>query len=104
ERAFGSYGLRVDGDQIQLHKGLFQDTLPHVPLDRVAFAHIDCDWYDPVAFCLTSIAPHLALGGILLIDDYNDYGGCRTAVDEFMAAHPDFELISGPNVILRKFR
>jgi asparagine synthase (glutamine-hydrolysing) len=104
ERSFARYGLRVDGEQIRLHKGLFQDTLPRVMLSAVAFAHIDCDWYDPVAYCLASVAPLLSVGGILLIDDYNDYGGCRTAVDEFMAAHPEFELSAGANVVLRKFR
>jgi O-methyltransferase len=85
--AFSSFGLLVDGDRVQLHRGLFEATLrPDAP---IAFAHIDCDWHDPVALCLERIHPHLSPGAWLVIDDYYAYGGARTAVDAFLAAHPD---------------
>jgi asparagine synthase (glutamine-hydrolysing) len=67
-------------------------------------AHIDCDWYDPVSYCLRSIAPKISVGGIVLIDDFYDYGGCRTAVDEFLAEHPEFGFEDGANPILRRER
>lgn len=96
------YGTAVDGQRINLVKGLFQDTLPTLGLEQIAFAHIDCDWYDPVRYCLAETAARLAPGGLMVIDDYNDYGGCRTAVDEFLSERADFRMDGGQNPILRR--
>jgi asparagine synthase (glutamine-hydrolysing) len=101
-RAFQRNGLAVDGRSISLVKGLFEDTLPNTDIGNVAFCHIDCDWYDPVKFCLDEIAPRLAPGGLILLDDYHDYGGCLQATNEFLNANPDFALWDGPNVIVRR--
>lgn len=100
--AFQRNGLAVDGRAISLVKGLFEETLPQTDIGRVAFCHIDCDWYDPVKFCLEQIAPRVAPGGLMLLDDYHDYGGCGLATDEFLAAHPDFVLRDGPNAIVQR--
>lgn len=101
-KAFHRNGLSVDGRTIALVKGLFEDTLPGTDLGRVAFCHIDCDWYDPVKFCLEQIAPRLTPSGLILLDDYHDYGGCAQATREFLNANPAFVLSDGPNVILKK--
>lgn len=101
-KAFQRNGLAVDGRAISLVKGLFEDTVPNTDIGRVAFCHIDCDWYDPVKFCLDEIAPRLAPHGLILLDDYHDYGGCLRATDEFLNANPGFELWDGPNVIVQR--
>jgi asparagine synthase (glutamine-hydrolysing) len=82
--AFSRHGMQVDGKRITLHRGLFQDTLR--PESPVALAHIDCDWYEPVKLCIERIWPQLSEGGLMVFDDYNDYGGCTKAVDEFIAS------------------
>jgi asparagine synthase (glutamine-hydrolysing) len=102
--SFARHGVPVDDEQVQLHKGLFEDTLPKARIGSLALAHIDCDWYDPVSYCLRSIAPKISVGGMVLIDDFYDYGGCRTAVDEFLAEHPEFGFEDGANPILRRER
>jgi O-methyltransferase len=81
--AFTAFGLAVgDEDDIHLHRGLFDDTLD---VDApVALAHVDSDWFDPVDTCLRRIAPHLQPGGFIVLDDYNDYGGCRAAADAYV--------------------
>ncbi|HWI72543.1 MAG TPA: TylF/MycF/NovP-related O-methyltransferase [Baekduia sp.] len=81
--AFTTFGLTVgDADDIHLHRGLFDDTLA---VERpVALAHVDSDWFDPVDTCLRRIAPHLEPGGFIVLDDYNDYGGCRAAADAYV--------------------
>jgi hypothetical protein len=84
---FATLGLPVDDNAVTLVKGLFQDTITGD--DPVALAHIDGDWYDSVRTCLERIGPRLSPGGIMVIDDYFYWSGCRTAVDEFLAAHPD---------------
>jgi asparagine synthase (glutamine-hydrolysing) len=104
--SFARHGCPVDGTT-QLHKGLFEETWPDVlvqgPVRAVAFAHLDCDWYDPVAFCLGAVRELMSPGGAILVDDYS-YGGARIAVDEFLAARGDFAFEPGPNPILWKKR
>jgi asparagine synthase (glutamine-hydrolysing) len=43
-------------------------------------------------------------GGVILLDDYSDYGGCRQATDAFVADHHDLrvEPQRGDNVALRR--
>lgn len=78
---FSAFDLVTSTHNIQLIKGLYEDTLQiNFP---VALAHIDCDWYDSVKVCLERIVPHLVIGGTLIIDDYYCYSGCRQAVDDY---------------------
>lgn len=100
--AFARHGVPVDDRRVILVKGLFEDSWPAAAPDRIALVHIDCDWYDPVKFCLEAVADRLSPGGIMVIDDYNDYGGCRTAVDEFIAARSDYRMEPGANPFLRR--
>jgi asparagine synthase (glutamine-hydrolysing) len=77
--------------EAELHPGLFEDTLE---LDApVAFAHVDCDWYDSVRVCLERIAPVLSPGGLLVVDDYSDWGGARRATDEFLDSRPELQVV-----------
>jgi O-methyltransferase len=99
--AFSRYGLRVDGERIALHRGLFEDTL--WPSSAIALAHVDCDWYEPVKLCIERIWPQLSSGGLMVFDDYNDYGGCTKAVDEFAASEPSATLRNtAPTAVLVK--
>ena len=104
KQAFARHGVPVDGESIALHKGLFENTWPQAGVRQVAFAHIDCDWYDPVKYCLRAIADILSPGGLVVIDDYHAHEGCKTAVHELIADRSDFRLELGPNPILRKLR
>jgi asparagine synthase (glutamine-hydrolysing) len=89
---FARHGLAVDANHVHLIKGLFQDTLKIN--EPVALAHIDGDWYESVTVCLQRIAPHLSPGGVLIIDDYGAWSGCRTAVDEyFRDKSAEFEFV-----------
>ena len=91
----------VSRDPIMFHEGLFEDTM-HVE-EPIAFAHIDCDWHDPVALCLKRIFPMLAPGGIIVLDDYNSFRGCRTAVDDFLSRTANAErLIEEQSISLSK--
>ena len=82
-----SFGLDLEARRIELVQGLFQDTL-HID-GPVALAHIDADWYESVRTCLERIEPHLSSGGVLVIDDYDHWSGCRKAVDEYFADKRD---------------
>lgn len=52
-RNFKDTGYPPESNNIALVKGLYQDSL-HVS-EPVAFAHIDCDWYESVMTCLVEI-------------------------------------------------
>lgn len=100
---FARHGLNV-GTQIHLYEGLFEETLPTADIDALALVHLDCDWYDPVAYCLKGVAAKLSPGGVIIIDDFHDYGGCRRAVEEFLDQDSAYEFEDGPNPILRRAR
>lgn len=102
-RTFAGFGLPVDGSSIVLHRGLFETTLDPDDRTPVAFAHIDCDWFAPVSYCLKTIHPRLTPGACIIFDDYNDYGGCRKAVDAFLNEHDDLRFLSrSPSAIVER--
>jgi O-methyltransferase len=101
---FARHGCAVDYQRVFLYKGLFEETWPRFPSDaKIAVAHVDCDWYDPVSFCIRAVLPRLSTGSSLVFDDYNDYGGARIAIDELLAEHGDqFSVDPGQNVVLTR--
>lgn len=103
-RQLSRYGIPVDGERVNLVRGLFEESWPTLGIASLAFVHIDCDWYDPVKYCLEESARRLSRGGAIVIDDYHDYAGCKTAVDEFLAANAAFEMVDGVNPVLRHRR
>lgn len=76
-------GICCEAQSISLIKGRLEDTM-HID-QPVAVAHIDVDWYQPVWTSLQRIFPWLVPGGSIILDDYHDWGGCRKAVDQFLA-------------------
>jgi asparagine synthase (glutamine-hydrolysing) len=100
--SFARNGVPVDGKRIILLKGLFEETWPTLEVSRIALAHIDCDWYDPVRYCLEACADRMCPGGIIITDDYHNYSGARIAIDEFVAQRRDFAFEDGANPFLRK--
>ena len=99
---FARHRVTVTENNVHLVKGLFQDTLQ--VNEPIALAHIDGDWFESVMTCLLRITPHLAHGGVLVIDDYFAWSGCRTAVDEYFAdKKSEFEFIQRARLhIVRK--
>ena len=79
--SFADSGFPISGHQVRLIKGLYEETMDFE--GPIALAHIDCDWYDSVTVCLERIAPRVAAGGLLIIDDYDAWSGCREAVDDY---------------------
>lgn len=77
------FGIDINTHNVELIQGLFENTLEVNEI--VAFAHIDCDWYESVKICIEKIYPNLAINGILIIDDYYCWSGCMEAIDEYFA-------------------
>jgi asparagine synthase (glutamine-hydrolysing) len=88
--SFARLGVPVEENNVELIRGLFEDT---IRLDEpVAFAHLDGDWYESTMTCLERIAPLLVPGGTIVLDDYYKWSGCRAAVDEYFADRDGFRL------------
>lgn len=86
--SFDRHGVPVAEHGVELIQGRFEDT---IRIDEpVALAHLDGDWYASTMTCLTQIAPLLAVGGRIVVDDYDTWSGCRAAVDEYFADRPGY--------------
>ena len=66
--------------------GLFQDTLPSSETGAISLLHVDGDWYESTKVCLEHLWDRVSEGGIVQIDDYGEWQGCKKAVDEFFEA------------------
>lgn len=92
QRNFHQHGVGAAANSVEFIQGLFADTLH--PAAPVALAHIDGDWYESVITCLERIVPCLIRGGVLVIDDYDHWSGCKRAVDTYFDDKRDhFEFI-----------
>jgi O-methyltransferase len=69
-------------------KGWFADTLPlhRDQIGPIALLRLDGDWYESTKTCLDTLASAVVPGGLIVVDDYYDWEGCRVAVHEWIAA------------------
>jgi hypothetical protein len=74
---------RYPAEKINFIKGLVEDTIPQTPINKIAILRLDTDWYSSTKFELEQLYPKLVKGGVLIIDDYGHWEGCKKAVDEY---------------------
>ncbi|MEN6507063.1 MAG: TylF/MycF/NovP-related O-methyltransferase [Planctomycetaceae bacterium] len=74
--------LEVSPDRVRIIGGDVLTTLANVVVVKVALLHIDVDWYAPTRACLERFLPVMSKGGLVIVDDYHHWPGCRAAVDE----------------------
>ena len=70
-------------DDVTIVKGWFEDTVPDAAVGPIAFLHLDADWYSSTKIPLETFYDRVQPGGIVLIDDYEAWAGCKRAVKEF---------------------
>ena len=88
-------GTGYPEDRIHFVPGMVEDTIPGAAPDRIAFCRLDTDWYASTRHELEHLWPRISPGGVLLVDDYGHFLGCRQAVDEHLRAH-------GPDLFLHR--
>jgi hypothetical protein len=71
-------------------KGDVLETIPAAAPDAIAVLRLDTDWYASTRHELAHLFPRLAPGGILIVDDYGHWNGCREAVDEYFGQQRPF--------------
>lgn len=74
-------------EQIEYVVGPVEETLPRRTPDRIALLRLDTDWYRSTRCEMDILYPRLVSGGILIVDDYGHWQGCREAIDEYVAEH-----------------
>lgn len=92
-------------DSICMIKGKVEDTIPASAPEKIAVLRLDTDWYESTKHELEHLYPRLGTGGVLLIDDYGYWSGCREAVDEYFTGdvlRPYFAFQSDGSVIAIK--
>jgi cephalosporin hydroxylase/Flp pilus assembly protein TadD len=76
-------------------KGDFRDTLPQMrnQVGAIALLHMDGDWYESTKAILHNLYDRVVNDGVIQVDDYGNWEGCRQAVKEFEALHQiEFDL------------
>lgn len=78
----------LDIRNVHLVRGWFEETLPKTKamIGPIALLHIDADWYASTKMCLEELYAQVVEGGIVVIDDYGTWSGCKKATDEWAAA------------------
>jgi O-methyltransferase len=81
--------LRLNREAVHFHVGWFQHTVAAAgdALGDVAVLRLDGDWYESTKVCLEHLYPKLSRGGVLILDDYFAWVGCKKATDEYRASH-----------------
>lgn len=79
--------LGIPHDRSVFHVGWFQNTVPVAAktIASIAILRIDGDWYDSTRVCLENLYDLVSPRGVVIIDDYGAFSGCKRAVDEFLA-------------------
>lgn len=74
-------------NDVNLVKGFFSDTLPGRNFGPIAFLHVDVDLYDSYNDVLDNLYKFVAVGGVVLFDEYDDenWPGAKKAVDAFIS-------------------
>ncbi len=65
-------------------QGMVEDTLPKVMPEKISLLRLDTDWYASTYHELTHLFPRLAVGGVLIVDDYGHWKGAKAAVDRYL--------------------
>lgn len=79
------YATGYPRERIHLVKGPVEQTLPATLPGEIAILRLDTDWYESTRHELQHLYPLLVRSGVLIVDDYGHWKGCRQAVDEYFA-------------------
>ena len=71
--------------RVHFVSGMVEETVPGRAPTEIALLRLDTDWYSSTRHELVHLFPRLAVGGVLIIDDYGWWRGAREAMDEYLA-------------------
>lgn len=77
------YATGYPSERIHFLPGRVEDTIPASAPESIALLRLDTDWYESTRHELIHLFPRLAIGGVMIIDDYGHWRGSRQACDEY---------------------
>jgi O-methyltransferase len=77
--------LKIKSHRVTIRKGWFIDTFKQPTSEKIAFLHIDADWYGSVKIALETFYDKVVEGGVIVLDDFGHWEGCREAFYDFCA-------------------
>lgn len=72
-------------EQFMFVEGKVEETLTHTRPGAIALLRLDTDLFSSTYQELVQLYPLLAVGGVLLLDDYGSFEGVRAATDQYFA-------------------
>ncbi|MEP6662804.1 MAG: TylF/MycF/NovP-related O-methyltransferase [Verrucomicrobiota bacterium] len=81
--------LLLEKSWFHFHVGWFQNTIPAISsnIGDIALLRLDGDWYESTQICLEYLYPKLLPGGVVILDDYFAWKGCRDATEDYRTRH-----------------
>lgn len=74
-------------ENLTLIKGYFSDSIPkniHL-FEDIDILRLDCDFYEPITYCLEMLYDKVKVGGFVILDDWHfNQSGVQSAVNEFL--------------------
>ncbi len=78
------YSVSYPRDRIKFIIGKVEDTLISSDLpEKISLLRLDTDWYESTKVELEILYPKVVEGGVIIIDDYGHWKGCKRAVDDY---------------------
>ena len=98
-----NFDATVGTERVVFHQGPVEETLEGFAPGPLALVRLDTDFYPSTRKELEVLYPLLSDEGVLIVDDYGQYEGSRTATDEYLAkltkkpllTHIDSGVVSG---------
>jgi O-methyltransferase len=85
---------RYPRERFRIVEGDVMTTIPARGPGRIALLRLDTDWYVTTKHELEHLYPRVEPNGIVIIDDYGYWSGCRKATDEYWSALNDPPLLN----------
>jgi hypothetical protein len=92
-------------DNVHFVKGWFKDTMPTLPVEKIALLRLDGDMYESTIQVLEGIYDKVVPGGFIVVDDYLSFPECKQACEDFRKARgitDPIETIDWSGVFWRK--
>jgi len=74
---------KVHPNNIIYKKGWYKDTFKDNIPEKISILHVDCDFYDSVKDTLERFYDNVVENGLIILDDFGAFQGCRLAFYEF---------------------
>ena len=74
----------LNPNQIKFIKGDVSETLLDNAPEEISLLRLDTDWYESTKLELEMLFPSVTKNGLIIIDDYGHWEGCKKAVDEYI--------------------